>query len=80
MREVGALQAKNELGHLLELVEQGEEIVITREGRPVARLARAPGVRDPAAAMAAAERIIANRTGRSLGGLTIKDLIEEGRP
>lgn len=80
MREVGALQAKNDLGHLLDLVEQGEEIVITRDGRPVARLARETGVRDPAAALAAAERIIANRKGKSLGGLKIKNLIEQGRP
>jgi prevent-host-death family protein len=37
-REVGAFEAKNTLGSLLDHVEQGEEIVITRHGKPVARL------------------------------------------
>ena len=38
MREVGAFEAKNKLGQLLDLVERGEEIVITRHGKQVARL------------------------------------------
>ncbi len=37
-REIGAFEAKNTLGTLLDRVEQGEEIVITRHGKPVARL------------------------------------------
>ncbi|MGD0272059.1 MAG: type II toxin-antitoxin system prevent-host-death family antitoxin [Candidatus Sulfotelmatobacter sp.] len=37
-REVGAFEAKNKLGSLLDRVERGEEIVITRHGKPVARL------------------------------------------
>lgn len=38
MQEIGAFEAKNKLGSLLDRVEQGEEIVITRHGKPVARL------------------------------------------
>ena len=38
MREVGAFEAKNKLNQLLDLVERGEEIVITRHGKEVARL------------------------------------------
>jgi len=38
MREIGAFEAKNRLGALLDMVEKGEEITITRHGRPVARL------------------------------------------
>jgi prevent-host-death family protein len=38
MTEIGAFEAKNKLSALLDRVEQGEEIVITRHGRPVARL------------------------------------------
>ena len=38
MREVGAFEAKNKLGQLLDLVERGEEVTITRHGRKVARL------------------------------------------
>jgi prevent-host-death family protein len=36
MLEIGASQAKNTFGSLLERVERGEEIVITRYGKPVA--------------------------------------------
>jgi prevent-host-death family protein len=38
MRTVGAFEAKNKLSELLDEVEQGGEIVITRHGKPVARL------------------------------------------
>ena len=38
MRTIGAFEAKNTLGSLLDLVERGEEVVITRRGRPVARI------------------------------------------
>ena len=39
MRTVGTFEAKNHLSELLDLVEKGEEILITRRGKPVARLA-----------------------------------------
>lgn len=57
MRKVGAFEAKNTFGTLLELVENGEEIVITRHGRPVARMIRETGVKDADAAKAAAKGI-----------------------
>ncbi len=38
MQEIGAFEAKNKLGSLLDRVERGEEIVITRHGKAVARL------------------------------------------
>ncbi len=57
MTEIGAFEAKNTLSALLERVEQGEEIVITRHGKPVARLVPAFGGIDRAQALAAAERI-----------------------
>ena len=38
LREVGAFEAKNKLGQLLDIVEQGEEVIITRHGKEVARL------------------------------------------
>ena len=44
MREVGAFEAKNKFGQLLDWVERGEEITITRHGKEVARLVPAkPG-------------------------------------
>lgn len=38
MREVGAHEAKSRFGQLLDMVEHGEEVMITRHGRWVARL------------------------------------------
>ena len=38
MTEIGTFEAKNKLSELLDRVERGEEITITRRGRPVARL------------------------------------------
>jgi antitoxin (DNA-binding transcriptional repressor) of toxin-antitoxin stability system len=43
VRLVGAFLAKNKLGQLLDLVEQGEEVTITRHGKEVARLVRPCG-------------------------------------
>jgi len=80
MRQIGAFEAKNTLGSLLDLVERGEEIVITRRGKPVARLVREATFANRAKAQQAAADILAHSKGVTLGGLKIKDLIEEGRP
>jgi prevent-host-death family protein len=57
MQEIGAFEAKNKLSALLDLVERGEEIVITRHGRAVARLVPNVAAIDPGQARAAFERI-----------------------
>ena len=87
MREVGAFEARNKLAELLDEVEHGGEVVITRRGKPVARLVApkpvarlvAPRPVDREAAKAAAERIRRRSRGVTLSGLSIKSLIEEGR-
>jgi len=57
MNEVGAFEAKNTLGSLLDRVERGEEIVITRHGKPVARLVPDQRLVDEDKSLAALERI-----------------------
>lgn len=57
MREVGAFEAKNKLGTLLDWVENGEEVVITRHGKAVARLIPNTAAHDSSKAEAAARRI-----------------------
>ena len=57
MREIGAFEAKNKLGQLLDLVENGEEVVITRHGKPVARLVPPAGGVNRDAARAAVRLI-----------------------
>ena len=80
MKEIGAFEAKNRFGQLLDWVEEGEEVTITRHGREVARLVPAKGGFNREAARAAAQRIRAMSKGVTLGGLNIKDLIDDGRP
>jgi prevent-host-death family protein len=57
MRAFGAFEAKNRLGHLLDLVEQGEEVTITRHGKVVARLVPPRPTVDRSAARAAVRRL-----------------------
>jgi prevent-host-death family protein len=55
--EIGAFEAKNKLGMLLDRVESGEEIIITRHGKPVARLVPNATRIDKLQACAALDRI-----------------------
>jgi prevent-host-death family protein len=76
---VGAYQAKTHLSELLEKVEAGEEIIITKHGAPVAKLVPVTRQASPQERLAAIERIQTLANGLSLRGLKVKDLIREGR-
>jgi prevent-host-death family protein len=47
MKHVGIKQARQELPDLIDRAEAGEEVVITRQGRPVAKLIAAAKDRKP---------------------------------
>ena len=80
MREVGVFEAKNKLTALLNAVAAGEEVVITRRGKAVAKLVRPDAGVDMARGEAAVRRVMALRQGVTLGGgVTLKELIDEGR-
>jgi prevent-host-death family protein len=79
MNEVGAFEAESRLGQLLDWVEAGEEVVITRRGKVVARMVPPGTGFDRERGRRAAQRIRAMRQGVTLGGLALKDLISEGR-
>jgi prevent-host-death family protein len=82
MREIGALEAENKLNTLLDLVEDGEEIVITRGGKAVARLVRETAKHDRGAARAAAERIRKRAKAINAPAITTKEwraFRDEGR-
>ena len=79
MLSVGAFEAKTHLSALLDRVAAGEEVVITKHGKPVARLVPAHHV-DRARAIHAFERLKALRKSTTLGGLSWKELRDEGRP
>jgi len=76
---VGAYEAKTHLSELLEKVEAGEEITITKHGAPVAKLVPVKKEARPEERLAAIERIKKLATGLSLSGLKVKDLLSEGR-
>ncbi len=77
--QVAIYEAKNRLSALLAEVARGTEITITNRGVPVARLVPpGPGF-DRDKARRAADGIRAASRGAILGGLKIKDLIDEGR-
>lgn len=86
MARVTAFEAKTRFGQLLERVVRGEEVVITRHEKPVARLipegrASLASVRDAAAGLRALRKRIAKRTsGQSKLSLDdVQSAVEEGR-
>ena len=78
MITVGAFEAKTHLSTLLERVSRGEEVLITRHGKAVARLVPA-AVADRAHIDETIAKLKAARTGVTLGGLNWKALRDEGR-
>ena len=75
--EIGAYEAKTHLPALLDRVSRGEQFVITKHGRPIARLVPI-GNTDIERRRAAIARIKELRKGLTLG-VPVKQLIEEGR-
>ena len=75
MREFGSFEAKAKLGQLLDWVEAGEDVIITRRGRAAARLTSPDAAFDQQRARAAAARIKARRKGQKLDGLSIGNLL-----
>ena len=66
MDEIGAFEAKNKLSELLDRAERGEEVVITRRGKPVAKLVPVKMESDVERSRAAMERI--RERARKFGG------------
>jgi prevent-host-death family protein len=80
MKRVGAYEAKTHLAQLLDEVERGETITITRHGVPVAKLVPPDGAarRDVDELIDEWLRYRAEHNLR-LDGLSIREMIEEGR-
>ncbi len=87
-REVDAFEAKNTFDTLLDRVERGEEIVITRHGKPVGRLVSSTQNVDQDKVRAAFERIrerarqlAKDNPGRpAFDWEELKKMRDEGRP
>jgi prevent-host-death family protein len=77
MKTIGSYEAKTHLPRLLDEVEAGESITITKHGRPVAVLSP---IRPGSERAAAAARDLREfRRTHHLDGLSIRELIDEGR-
>ncbi len=78
MKKIGAYEAKTHLSRLLEQVKEGEEIIITKHGVPVAVFK--PYEPDKQVnTRAVIDSLYKLRKKNTLAGLSLRDLIEEGR-
>ena len=76
---ISTADAKNRLSELLGEVARGVEVTITKRGVPVAKLVPATPIFDREKARQAADGIRRLSLGRTLDGIKIKDLVDEGR-
>jgi prevent-host-death family protein len=76
MVEIGAYEAKTNLSRLLERVEHGERITLTRHGRPMAMLVPVEEKRPPKDVISDLREF---RRGRRLGVIGVREMVEEGR-
>lgn len=78
MATIGAYEAKTHLPKLLERVQKGERFVITKHGRAVAELVPIKK-HDPDRIRRAIEDLRAFQATHSLGGMSVREMIREGR-
>ncbi len=76
---VGAFAAKTHLSNLLDRVERGDRILITRHGRAVAVLAPIERRATPNLLELAERALAASKGTRLPKGMTIKGMINAGR-
>jgi prevent-host-death family protein len=79
MESIGSFEAKTHLASLLVRVSRGETIVITKHGRPIARLVPPETELPTFTAEEAIRGLREFRQGRRLKGGEVRDLIREGR-
>ena len=78
MTKVGAYEAKTRLSELLRRATNGERIVVTKHGVPVAELGPVAKI-EKVQPKEAIDALKSFRKGRRLNGLSIRELIEKGR-
>jgi prevent-host-death family protein len=78
MLNVGAIEASAILPDLLDRVANGEQITIVDQGIPVAMLVPVQR-KSPKSVDQAIREILEFRRGKTLGGLSHRNMIEEGR-
>ena len=79
METIGVYAAKTHLASLLDRVECGEEVMITRHGKPVARLVPAEPADAAGRARALVQEIRATRKGFRASAKELTALVAAGR-
>ena len=81
MTTIAAIELNAQLPRFLERAAKGESILITEQGRPVAMLVPPPEQKAEVDVKKVIEEFKAysKRQGRTLGGITYRELIEAGR-
>jgi prevent-host-death family protein len=79
--QVSAGEADKRISELLDRVESGEEVIIARDGRPIARLVPARSASEPEAAKATTEafRDLREKIRRRSGTFTIEEILSSIR-
>jgi antitoxin (DNA-binding transcriptional repressor) of toxin-antitoxin stability system len=73
-------EARTHLSELLDQVARGKKILITRRGKPAALLSPPPAEATKDVKLVIEEfKAYSKRHGRTLGGLSFRQMIDEGR-
>jgi prevent-host-death family protein len=78
MKTIGMFEGKTRFSALVEAARNGETIIITKSGTPVAQIGPLPAADGSTSdAERAIEELLAEPA--TLGGLSVRELIDEGR-
>ncbi len=73
MKQIGIFEGKAQFSALIDAAEHGETIIITKRGKPVARIVPADDAVDRAVQTIKKRKLMLKR------GEKVRDLVEEGR-
>ena len=77
MKKVGIFEGKTHFSALIEEARSGETIIVTKNGEPIAQIGPLDTAKGNRSAAHAMKRILSSKA--TLGTISIRDLIEEGR-
>ena len=76
-QQVSLREANQHFSRYIEAVERGEEIIITRRGRPVAKIVKVHRLREPTAAQSRAWNLIKSSARALHIGKLVRDELHE---
>ncbi|MBI3863842.1 MAG: type II toxin-antitoxin system prevent-host-death family antitoxin [Planctomycetia bacterium] len=78
MRSIGSYELKTHLSEVLDAVEHGQTVIVTRHGKPIARILPSEVAKQEQVSRAVQSLLNFPRT-RLPKGVTVRSLIEAGR-